>query len=305
MRTLSRRRFLDTASRAALLAATSSVVLPSIADAVSVKPVVGSQLYGWGQYYDRDGKNIDAHIDDVLRALRDSGYDYAESSLDTGTPDNNARFADRLRSRGLRPVSLYTGGSFHTAAGGARTIESVLSAAKIARKAGFEVIVCNPDAIGRDKTDDELKIQSLALNQLGEKLRALGLRFGIHHHTPEMRREAKEFHYNFQHGAEGTVDFCYDVHWVYRGGVSPAKALELYGRRVVSWHLRQSRDQVWWEDLDGGDVNYPEIAKTVKAQRIPRRFTVELAIEAGTKITRTAVENHRRSRDYVRQVFGV
>ena len=35
-----------------------------------------------------------------------------------------------------------------------------------------------------------------------------------------------------------------------------------------------------------------------------RRYTVELAIENGTKITRTVVENHRRSRDYVRQTFG-
>ena len=30
---------------------------------------------------------------------------------------------------------------------------------------------------------------------------------------------------------------------------------------------------------------------------------VELAIENGTKITRGVVENHRRSRDYVREVF--
>ena len=36
----------------------------------------------------------------------------------------------------------------------------------------------------------------------------------------------------------------------------------------------------------------------------PDGFSVELALEAGTKITRSVVENHRRSREFVRKVFG-
>ena len=38
-------------------------------------------------------------------------------------------------------------------------------------------------------------------------------------------------------------------------------------------------------------------------RKLPPYYTVELAIENGTKITRGVVENHRRSRDYVREVF--
>ena len=59
-------------------------------------PVVGSQLYGWGQYYDRDGRSMDQHLPEVLKALKDSGYDYAEASLDTHTFDNNRRFTVEL-----------------------------------------------------------------------------------------------------------------------------------------------------------------------------------------------------------------
>jgi hypothetical protein len=72
---------------------------------------------------------------------------------------------------------------------------------------------------------------------------------------------------------------------------------------VVTWHLRQSRDKVWWEDLDTGDIDYAAVAQYAKAHRLPRRFTVELALEGGTKITRSAVENHRRSGAFVRRVF--
>ena len=83
----------------------------------------------------------------------------------------------------------------------------------------------------------------------------------------------------------------------------PLDALKQYGDRVVTWHLRQSRDGIWWEDLDTGDVDYAAVAKYAAAHNLARRFSVELAIEDGTKITRSVVENHRRSREFVRTVF--
>ena len=57
----------------------------------ATKPPVGSNIYGWSQYYQRDGKNVNDHLDDVLAALRDAGYDYLEGSLDANHPENNAQ----------------------------------------------------------------------------------------------------------------------------------------------------------------------------------------------------------------------
>jgi len=182
-------------------------------------------------------------------------------------------------------------------------VAKILAAAKVCQQAGFQVISCNPAPIGREKTDEELKTQAAALAELGAGLNGLGLRLGIHHHMPEMANGAREFHYNFKHTKPGVVGFCYDVHWVWKGGVMPLDALKQYGDRVVTWHLRQSRDGVWWEDLDSGDVDYEAVAKYARTHKLPRRFTVELALEAGTKVTRSVVENHRRSREYVRRVF--
>ena len=179
----------------------------------------------------------------------------------------------------------------------------ILAAAKVCQQAGFQVISCNADPIGREKTDEELKTQAAALSELGEGLNALGMKLGVHHHMPEMANHAREFHYNFDHTKPEVVGFCYDVHWVWKGGVMPLDALKQYGDRVVTWHLRQSRDGIWWEDLDTGDVDYAAVAKYAKAHNLARRFSVELAIEGGTKITRSVVENHRRSREFVRRVF--
>jgi len=266
-------------------------------------PRVGTQLYGWGQYYEREGRRLYDNLPEALSAIRDCGYDYAEGSLDSSRPENNARFAESLRSKGMQPVSLYTGGGLHDKDKAEATVAKLLVGARAARDAGFIILNCNPDPIGREKTDAELQTQAAALKTLGAGLKELGMRLGIHHHTPEFRSAGREFHHNFRHGPAGLVDFCYDVHWVYRGGVMPMDALNEYGDRVVSWHLRQSRDKIWWEDLAAGDIDYAAVAAVAQKRKLPPYYTVELAIENGTKITRGVVENHRRSRDFIREVF--
>jgi len=301
----SRREFIRQVSSAVVLGAGMTPLTRTLAAesrrAAAQKTLVGSNLYGWGQYAQRDKKPLD--VEEVMSALRDAGYDYLEGFIDVKQPEATAKFADQSKAKGLQPVSIYVGARLHEADQAGAEVSRVLAAAKVCQQAGFQVISCNPAPIGREKTDAELKTQAAALSELGEGLNALGLKLGIHHHMPEMANHAREFHYNFDHTKPSVVGFCYDVHWVWKGGVTPLDALKQYGNRVVTWHLRQSRDGVWWEDLDTGDIDYDAVAKYAREHKLPRRFTVELAIEPGTKITRSVVENHRRSREFVRKVF--
>lgn len=296
---LSRREFLAASLGAAALPYRGFAAEKAIA------PLVGSQLYGWGQYYQREGKNLGDHMDEVLSALRDAGYDYAEGTMDSGNPENNIRFAEKLKARGLKPVALYTGGRLHEQPAAEKTSKALLVAAKVCREQGFSVINCNADPIGREKTDEELKTQIESLKTLGSELSKVGMKLGIHHHLPEMANDAREFHYNFRNSDPKVVGFCYDVHWVFKGGVKPEEALKQYGDRVVSWHLRQSRNGIWWEDLDTGEVDYSFIADYAQKNNLPGVYSVELALENGTKITRSVVENHARSREFVKRVFKV
>jgi inosose dehydratase len=294
----------QTARFLALAALKPACTLPNFAAQTSSpttkKTLVGSNVYGWGQYAQRDHRKLD--IAEVLSALRDTGYDYLETNLDVGHPEENARFADQLRAKGLQPVSLYTGARLHDAHAG-EVVATVLAAAKVSQQAGFAVLSCNADPIGREKTDEELRTQAAALAQLGQGLNALGMKLAVHQHLPEMANHAREFHYDFDHTDPQIVGWCFDVHWVWKGGLMPLDALQQYGPRVATWHLRQSRDGIWWEDLDTGDIDYAAVAQYAKEHRLARRFSVELALEPGTKITRSVVENHRRSREFVRRVF--
>jgi inosose dehydratase len=293
---ITRRRFLHSTALAALAAQ-----LPRAAEA---KPMlVGSQLYGWGQYYARDKKPF--NVDEVLSALRDMGYDYAEHSTD---PNNLAQFAasfgEKLRSKRLTTISLYSGGRFHDEKG-AQTVEKLADAAKTVREAGFTILVCNPDPIGRPKTESELETQAKNISLAGAALKKAGIRLALHQHTPEFTNHAAEYHSNFRKTKSEEVGFCYDVHWVYRGGnIQPPEALRDYGDRVATWHLRQSREKIWWEDLDTGDIDYAWVGKYAKEHGLPRNYSVELALENGTKITRSCVENHRRSLEFVRKIMA-
>ena len=131
---------------------------------------VGSNIFGWSQYYQRMNKNVNDNLDDVLSALRDAGYDYLEGSIDASHPENNAQFAERMRAKGLRPVAIYTGGRLHEEGKASEVVHKLLEAAKVCQQAGYSVVDCNPDPIGREKTDDELKVQAAALNELGAGL---------------------------------------------------------------------------------------------------------------------------------------
>jgi len=292
---IARRRFLQATTFAAIAA--------QVPRAAEPRPMlIGSQIYGWGQYYEREKKPL--NLDEILSALRDMGYDYAENSTD---PDNlakaSAAFAEKLRAKDLKPISMYTGGRLHDE-NGAKVAEKFAAAAHAFREVGFTILVCNPDPIGRPKTDVELENQAKNISFAGAELKKAGVRLALHQHTPEFANNAKEFHSNFKKTNSSEVGFCYDVHWVYRGGVQPADALHDYGDRVATWHLRQSRDKIWWEDIDSGDIDYAWIGRYAKEHGLPRNYTVELALESGTKITRSCIENHRRSLEYVRRAMA-
>lgn len=301
---LTRRKFLF---RTGTLLAASHAALSSAGEANSnpvPKPLVGSGFYGWTQYYQRDGKDPNQYLDEIFAAVRDSGFDFVEGFIDVAQPEKNLRLAERMRAKGLKLSPIYTGARLHEESQVAAEITRLITAARSCREAGFSVIDINPNPIGRDKTPEELKTQVKALNQLGEEFKKLGLKLGVHNHLPEMANGAREFHSDLRNTNPDFVGLCYDVDWVNRGGLQPLDCLREYGSRVVAWHIRQSRDKVWLQDLDQGDIDYRAIAKFNQEHRLTAPYSVELAIEKGTKIDRSVVENHKRSREFMRAIFG-
>jgi inosose dehydratase len=265
--------------------------------------MIGTQLFGWWQVYRAQGRDLEEHLDEVLAAVRDCGYETAEWSLKVDDAAEPARLAERLRAHGLQPSAIYSGGRLHEAETAPGVVDRLLATAERAAGAGFTVLDLNPDPIGRDKSDAELDVQARSLERLGQGLRGLGMRLGVHNHDPEMRQDAREFQHNLRQTSPENVGLCLDTHWCYRGGADPLALLEQYSDRIVSFHLRQSAGGTWAEDFGDGDIDYRPLATWVRETRFTGPLLVELAIERGTPQTRDVVENHRRSREYARSLF--
>ncbi len=77
----SRRDFIRHLSAAVAVGTAMMPIAPRLvaenARSAAKKTLVGSNIYGWGQYAQRDKKPLD--VEEVMSALRDAGYDYLES----------------------------------------------------------------------------------------------------------------------------------------------------------------------------------------------------------------------------------
>jgi len=217
------------------------------------------------------------------------------------------RFIAALATHKLGFPASYSGGTFHVEAEAPKSIAAMAANAKVARELGVRVINCNPavKAGGAEKTDEELAVQAKWLDACGAELRALGVRFALHNHSPEMRRNAREVHSWMRDTKPENVWFNADVEWIRHGGGDPVAMLEAYGDRTASLHLRDAIGTTWVQALGEGDIDVPAIAAVLKKKGFAGPISLEHATTAQTKITRSFEENHRISRDFIRKVFGV
>jgi inosose dehydratase len=303
-----RRAFLQQTTLATA-ALTAGLVAPARAAAGS-KLHLSSNSYSWGVFFQRDGRNFGASLEEGLKAVAQSGLNGYEPGI--GSPAEIAAHAPWLKRHGLEMRSIYMGSTLHTEAEAEQSIKNILEVAKAAKEAGTRIVVTNPNPIkwgGPEAKDDaQLRTQAAAMNRLGKALSDLGLKLAFHNHDIELRNAAREFHHMMVGTDPRYVGLCLDSHWVYRGAGNSSVALfdvvKLYGSRVWELHLRQSEKGVWSETLGPGDIDYEALVAALVAAKAKPHLVMEIAVEQGTPKTMDSVEAHRRSVEYARRVFA-
>jgi inosose dehydratase len=162
----------------------------------------------------------------------------------------------------------------------------------------------NPKKAAVPKTDAELSIQTRALDQLGQTLSREGFELRVHHHSPEMADNAREWRYILNHTNPKYVWLCLDLDWIHQGDQDPISLLKEANSRVKEIHVRNSRHKLWLESVQDGDIHYGAVAAYLKSAQINPLIVVELAYRQNTVVTRSLVENLRVSRVYTERVFG-
>lgn len=271
--------------------------------------LIGTQQYGWYLLYQKEGKDFKEFLDEIFPTLNQSGVQAWEGNLES--EEYLAQLKTLLPRYGLQMPTVYTGGALHDARW-PETVEKILRRAALAQECGATIVNVNPDPKSwRDpagKNDDELKIQAEALQMLGEKLNAAGMRLAYHFHNKELENSAREFHHMLLAVEEKALGLCMDVNWAYRGTGNSQLAvldiLKLYGQRTAVLHLRQSRQGVWLEKLDEGDMDYALVVALLKKYEFDGPAIIEIAYEPETEITLPAEEAYRQSVAWVRRTFN-
>lgn len=304
----SRRRFLRQVS---LIAAAPAIVRGVAQDIRSPKLHLSSNQYTWTVYFARDGRTFGENLDGNLSEIAEAGLDGLEPM--GSTPEAVSRMGEGLRRQGLEMRSLYVNSTLHEPDQAEKSTEEILAIARAARAVGTRIIVTNPNPIQwggeANKTDEQLRTQARAMNSLGEKLADLDLKLAYHNHDIELRNAAREFHHMMVGTSPRFVRLCLDAHWVYRGSGNSTVALfdivELYGKRVVELHVRQSHEGIWSEVFTArDDLDYPRLVAALVRHGVRPLVVLEQATEEGTPKTLKAVEAIQRSALEARRVFA-
>lgn len=263
--------------------------------------------YIFQQYAQSLKKPLDAVIGEVLPVARAAGFSNIELNNGFFPPADRERVLSLIRAEDLRMPSLYVGGSMHEENAAEKTIAAALEFGDLCRPFGCRAIVNNPDPKpgGIPKTDAELRTQSAALTRMGRVLAEHGFQLRVHHHTPQLENNAREWRHILQHTDPKYVFICVDVDWAYEGGFEPVPFLREVGDRLQEIHVRSARDKVWLEDLEDSDIDYRKVAEYLRQNDLKPLIVVELAYRPNTVVTRPLEEDLRLSRLYAERVFDV
>jgi len=293
---------MKTTRRQALLTLASAVALARPSNSrMSV------EAYIFQQYAARQKKPLADVLAEVFGMARSAGFHNIEVNHGFFTPELRERTIDLLKANQLSMPSVYVGGAMHTRDDAAATTARALEIALLCKPFGCVAVVNNPDpkTAGAQKTDQELTIQASTLNDLGTVLRDNHFELRVHHHTPELVDNAREWRHILQHTDPKLVSLCLDLDWVHQGGFKPLDLMQEAGKRVHEIHVRNAKDKLWLEDLEDGDIDYSEIVAFMKKEKLNPLVVVELAYRDNTVVTRPLAEDLKLSRIYAERVFGV
>jgi inosose dehydratase len=271
---------------------------------------IASNEYTWSVFFGREKMNFADNLDQNLGLVAKSGLDGFEPNLDT--VQGVEKYLPLLKKHQLEMRSFYVNSLLHERERVVQNLERILGVAKRARDFGTEIVVTNPNPINwgtkEAKTDEQLKIQADALNQLGKQLNDMSLTLAYHNHDMELLNAAREFHHMMVATDPKYVTLCLDSHWIYRGSGNSSVALfdivELYGNRISELHIRQSQRGIWTETFGKGDLDYERLVRVLAKKKLKPHLVLEQAVEEGSDKTLSPLEAHQKSVQAAREVFA-
>ncbi len=200
---------------------------------------------------------------DTLAMLSDAGYTQVEGF--GGVFEDAAAFRALLDAHGLTMPSAHF---FPLSEFEAKFDATVATA----RTLGIERLYCPaPDNALREGADAEAWTQlALRLEEVGQKVRDAGLRFGWHNHDWEFAPLAngqRPMQILLDHAP--SIEWEIDVAWVVRGGANPLDWMREQGHRIATAHVKDiapegtCADEDGWADVGHGTLDWRGLTRAL------------------------------------------
>ncbi len=266
---------------------------------------IGAQVYVFQQFHQRRNEQLAHHLPAMLEAHTQAGIRQLELMGDLLNSRSLGVLQEASRIQGIRYPIVYTGLNLYERAGRSNAIAQAQGLAHHAAKLGARFLNLNPQPKPQKarKSNDELAVEAEAIRAIARVVRGQGLTLLLHQHDAEMMDDARNWRYWLQHTDAADTRICFDTHWAHRAGQDVMALLRECRPRLESLHLRNSRQGVWWENLDDGDLNYRPLATHLRETNYQGYLMVELAWESATRLSRSLAENLRLSRHYTERRF--
>jgi sugar phosphate isomerase/epimerase len=247
-------------SRRSFLKATGAVAAATCAgvgrlEAAPMKMPIGLQLYSVRELLPKD-------FDGTLRKVREAGYTKVEAA---GFYDKTApEFRKAMDGAGLRCMSAHYTLSLLRA-----QLDEVID---YGHQLGLDYIICSssqrrdPAAKGPLNLDDWHWVAS-EFNRIGEKVKAAGMTFGAHNHTPEFGTEGGVLFYDelLRLTDPKLMVFEMDCGWVFAAGHNPVDYLGKTPERFPLLHVKDmvkgANGEFHSTVLGRGAMNYAPILR--------------------------------------------
>jgi sugar phosphate isomerase/epimerase len=272
-------------------------------DLAPFKPKISAHIWVYASAYPPNWDATPA-LENAFRDLHVAGFDGVELMEVILRHDDAVEHLGRLQKQYELPV---TGSSYGAPMWDATKHSEILSdvtlvVKRLGQLQGKTLGISVGDA-GRVKTESELDAQAQLLRKIVAICGDSGVVLNLHNHTYEVG--------NGMHDLKGAlaripdIKLGPDLNWLVRAGVDPVSFIKTYGHQIVYMHIRdQYQDGTWTEYVGQGVTDFPAIAEALRSVNFRGRAAVELAFPAHYVPKYPLAEDWKRSRDYLRTVFG-
>ena len=229
---------------------------------------IGTTMYQWDMEYRNRSLDFKENLGMAIGEMVSCGLDSVQARMAYADTEENAKKLLALcNEAGLQLSSLYADCMLYDQNLINQEAEAFIKKAETAAVTGCRLIAVNmATPKGRDKTEDEIKVQAEGLNRIGNQLAELKMKIAIHNHTSEMKNDAREFKLLMKNIDADNVGICLDISWTDMAGAPYYNIIEQYYDRLFEVHIRNNIDRIkgFSQSVDEGTISYPEIHKQLK-----------------------------------------